>query len=225
MTRSFLQSEHLASTEEMNESKIHKEHKEFAECSPRRFYSTLRIFRCFCTDTCRVTGNSTQRCRSRQILGVRRIFARILPNLPAKTPEKVTSKKLCSFGRHIFHIKASWAPFCSYIQGVCSDFQGFVKVFREFAKIRLIFPGLKEFSRDFHQIKPFHSLQSQYPLATAFNRHFWHHVLSQSSQLLFATTQTLNSLQKAEGLNQSATFFIGNRFHATLRILSPTVFT
>jgi len=38
----------------------------------------------------------------------RRIFARILPNLPKRSPKKVTSKQslACDFGRHFFQIKA-----------------------------------------------------------------------------------------------------------------------
>jgi len=35
---------------------------------------------------------------------------------------------------------------------------------------------------------------------------------------------TINSLQKSDKqVNQSANFLVGNRFHATLRILSPTI--
>jgi len=39
--------------------------------------------------------------------------ARILPNLPEKTPKKLPPKKKSStydFGRHFFQIKAGWAP-------------------------------------------------------------------------------------------------------------------
>jgi len=76
-----------------------------------------------------------------KFLGVRRIFARILPNLPGKTPKKVTSKKIsCHFGRHFFPIKVCRASFllvftrvCSYFQGFCESFQRFCPDFRGFS--------------------------------------------------------------------------------------------
>jgi len=69
-------------------------------------------------------------------LGVRRIFARILPYLP---------KKLS----HYFRIKACWAPFLLMFSGVCSDFQGFYQGFHSFC------PDFHGFFPDFHQIKIF----------------------------------------------------------------------
>jgi len=71
--------------------------------------------------------------------GVRRIFARIFPNLPEKNPKKVLHTVL---GAIFFKSKHAGRHFCSYFQGVCSDFQGFCEGFQRF------FP-------DFHQIKTF----------------------------------------------------------------------
>jgi len=49
-----------------------------------------------------------------KILGLRMIFARILPNLPEKLHKKVTFKKkfLCYFERR-------WVPFLLIFSGVC----------------------------------------------------------------------------------------------------------
>ena len=59
-----------------------------------------------------------------KFLGVRRIFARILPNLPEKKPWKATSKQ------KLFML--FWAPFLLIFSGACSDFQGFCEGFQRF---------------------------------------------------------------------------------------------
>jgi len=75
-----------------------------------------------------------------KILGVRMIFARILPNLPKKLHKKVTYKSfLCYFGCH----------FCSYFQAFAKIFRDFVKVFWDFAQIST------DFSRIFTKSKLF----------------------------------------------------------------------
>jgi len=55
-----------------------------------------------------------------------------------------------------FEIKRRWAPFCSYFQGVCPDFQEFYEGFHIFCPD---FPGFcpdfQGFCPDFHQIKTF----------------------------------------------------------------------
>jgi len=77
--------------------------------------------------------------------GVRRIFARILPNVPEKNsiksdPQKESSS--CYFGRRR-------TPFLLIFSAVCSDFQGFCEGLYRFAQIS---PG---FFPNFHQIKTF----------------------------------------------------------------------
>jgi len=72
-----------------------------------------------------------------KFLGVQKIFARISPNSPEKILGHflckyflmkavfgVTSKKRssCDLRHHFFPIKALWAQFFPYFQGVCPDF-------------------------------------------------------------------------------------------------------
>ena len=70
-----------------------------------------------------------------KILGVRRIFAGILPTLPEKkTPKKVKShlEKKSSprhFGRLFFKLKHVGRRFCSYFQGVHEGFRDFARIF------------------------------------------------------------------------------------------------
>ena len=72
-----------------------------------------------------------------KLCGVRRIFSRILANLPEKKfhkknwPQQKSSS--CYFGRH----------FCSYFHCFAKIFRNFVKVFRDFAQIS---SGLPKFS-------------------------------------------------------------------------------
>jgi len=75
---------------------------------------------------------------------VRRIFARILPNLPEKTPKKWPPTKSSSFdfGRHLFQIKACWVPFLLIFSGSLLRFSE-------------ILPGFYGIFPDFHQIKSF----------------------------------------------------------------------
>ena len=80
--------------------------------------------------------------RAAHFLGVRRIFARILPNLTEKLNKKRPPKKSssCCFGRHIW----------SYFQRFAQIFRDFVKAFRDFTQISTDF---SQILRDFHQIK------------------------------------------------------------------------
>jgi len=72
---------------------------------------------------------------------MRRIFARILPNVPEKKL-RLQKKAPLSFGRR-------WVPFLSNFQGFSQAFRDFVKVFRDFAQIST------DFCPDFYQIKTF----------------------------------------------------------------------
>jgi len=105
------------------------------------------------------------RCRSRQIFGVRRIFAQISPNLPETF--------LCDFCLQIF---ISWRPFylflvwppknrssCVFLQTLGAIFSNqttlgiiFARIFRDFAQI------FKDFARNFDKPKllwvPLHPL-------------------------------------------------------------------
>jgi len=71
-------------------------------------------------------------------LGMRKIFVRILPNLPKKKFRPPKKSSSCSFGSRC-------APFLLIFSGFSQIFRDFVKVFRDFAQI----------STDFHQIKTF----------------------------------------------------------------------
>jgi len=90
---------------------------------------------------------------------MRRIFAQISPNLPEKTPMKMTSKNArkilqnsdlhkkkksssCQFGRHHFQSKHAGRHFCSDFQGVLEGSQKF-------------FPDFRAFYPDIHLIKNF----------------------------------------------------------------------
>ena len=81
-----------------------------------------------------LTKSCKQKCGSWHILGVRRIFARILLNLPEKNSKKCVLQKnsACDLGRHLFLIKADWAPFLLILSG-----------------------SLLRFCPGFHQIKTF----------------------------------------------------------------------
>jgi len=78
------------------------------------------------------------RCRNGQIFGVRRVFVRILPNLPKMTPPKKRNKSsLWHVGRH----------YCAYFQGFAQIFRYFGTAFRYFAQI------YKDFARIFTKSK------------------------------------------------------------------------
>jgi len=82
----------------------------------------------------------SHRCTNRQILGLRRIFLRILPhNYPPKISDlqKNSSCHFPAVGRH----------FCLYFQGFAQISRDFVKVFRDFAQI------FKDFARIFTKSK------------------------------------------------------------------------
>jgi len=89
-------------------------------------------------------------CRSRKILGVRRIFARISPNLPEKNlgyflcehflssrpyfgmiSKKRSSCDSAKVGRHFFQIKPGLAPFLPRFSGIL---QTFVQISMDFAR-------------------------------------------------------------------------------------------
>jgi len=85
-----------------------------------------------------------------KILGVRKNFARILPNFPEKDLQKssscqfrrhVTFKKSCvNSGAIIFKSKHVGRHFCSDFQGVLEGSQSFVRISEDFARMLLYFP-------------------------------------------------------------------------------------
>ena len=99
----------------------------------------------------------TIRVGAGKFLGVRRIFARIFPNLPEKflghflceeflmtTVFGMTSKKRSSCDsehvwRHFFQTKVRWAPFLPVFSGSLPRFSGilrkFSQIFRDFSRI------------------------------------------------------------------------------------------
>ena len=89
-------------------------------------------------------------------LGVRMIFALILPNLLEKLHKKVTYKKV---------FMLFWAPvgchFCSYFQVFAKIFRDFVKVFGDFAQIST------DFSRIFTKSKLFVRTPASYTSGAA----------------------------------------------------------
>ena len=100
-----------------------------------------------------ICGGAAQRVGAGKILGVRMIFARILPNLPEKLHKKWPTKK--SFFYVI--LGAVGCHFCSYFQTFAMIFRDFVKVFWDFAQISKDFfriftkPTVRSHPRLLHQ--------------------------------------------------------------------------
>ena len=100
----------------------------------------------FCSIVLQHQGERMHKCRSRQILGMRRIFFRISPNFPEKIlghfwPPKKSSCDCANIGRHIFLNQTTLGTISAQI------FRDFTKVFIAFAQ------NYTDFSRIFTKSK------------------------------------------------------------------------